>query len=61
MAGRTSEAAAILSELERKARTGEAGSAFQAATLLGLGKKDQALTALEQGLADGDAAGLIWL
>jgi len=61
MAGRKSEAAAILSELDQKARTGEAGPAFQAATLLGLGKKDQALTALEQGLADGDAAGLIWL
>jgi TolB-like protein/DNA-binding winged helix-turn-helix (wHTH) protein/Tfp pilus assembly protein PilF len=61
MAGRTSEAAAILSELDQKARTGEAGPAFQAATLVGLGKKDQALTALEQGLADGDAAGLIWL
>jgi len=61
MAGRTTEAAAILSELDQKARTGEAGPAFQAATLLGLGKKDQALTALEQGLAEGDAAGLIWL
>ena len=61
IAGRTTEAAAILSELDQKARTGEAGPAFQAATLLGLGKKDQAFTALEQGLADGDAAGLIWL
>jgi TolB-like protein/Tfp pilus assembly protein PilF len=61
MAGHTSEAAAILSELDQKARVGEAGPAFQAATLLGLGKEDEALTALEHGLADGDAAGLIWL
>ncbi|HWO35840.1 MAG TPA: winged helix-turn-helix domain-containing protein [Candidatus Acidoferrum sp.] len=60
-AHRTTEAAAIVSELDQKARTGEAGAAFQAATLLALGRKDQALTALQQGLADGEAAGLIWL
>lgn len=61
MAARTTEAAAILSELDQKARTGEAGPALQAATLLALGKKDQALTALQRGFADPDAAGLIFL
>jgi len=60
-AHRTTEAAAILSELDQETRTGEAGPAFQAATLLALGRKDQALTALQHGFADGQAAGLIWL
>lgn len=60
MAGRTGDAESILKQLDEKVSKGAGGPGFRVATLTALGRKQEALDALEEGYINNDGA-MIWL
>lgn len=54
LSGKRKQAEAILAELDKQIKNGQAGPAHRAATLVALGRKQEALQALEQGFIDGE-------
>jgi TolB-like protein/DNA-binding winged helix-turn-helix (wHTH) protein/Tfp pilus assembly protein PilF len=60
-AGKRAEAEAVLTELHDQVKTGGASPIYQAATLVALGRKDQAMDALEEGSAPSAGGESEWL
>ena len=60
-AGKRADAEQVLSEIDERVKPGGASPVYRAATLVALGRKDQALDALEEGSAPGAGGEPEWL
>jgi TolB-like protein/DNA-binding winged helix-turn-helix (wHTH) protein/Tfp pilus assembly protein PilF len=60
-AGKRAEAQAVLAELDEQVKPGGISPVYRAATLAALGRKDQAIDAIEEGFALGGSAEMEWL
>ena len=61
LAGKRAEAETVLAQLDQQVKPGGASPVYRAATLVALGRKDQALDALEEGSAPGAGGESEWL
>jgi TolB-like protein/DNA-binding winged helix-turn-helix (wHTH) protein/Tfp pilus assembly protein PilF len=61
VAGKRAEAEAVLSQIDQQVKPGGVSPVYRAATLAALGRKDQALDALEEGSAPGAGGESEWL
>ena len=61
VAGKRAEAEAVLAELDSDVKPGGASPVYRAATLVALGRKDEAMDALEEGSAPGAGGEPEWL
>jgi TolB-like protein/DNA-binding winged helix-turn-helix (wHTH) protein/Flp pilus assembly protein TadD len=60
-AGKRAEAEAALAELDAEVKPGGASPVYRAATLAALGRKSEALDAIEEGFARGGGGEMVWL
>jgi TolB-like protein/DNA-binding winged helix-turn-helix (wHTH) protein/Tfp pilus assembly protein PilF len=60
-AGKRPEAEAVLAELDTGVKPGGASPVYRAATLAALGRKSEAIDAIEEGFARGGGGEMVWL